>query len=150
MLKRKPRRIRKKETDVPEGYDSHFEARLHDEVLNDKWEYVPTPAPNPIFYTVEHTYHPDFVLKEDGLIVYLEAKGRFWDYAEHNKYKWIAKHLEDHEELVFLFAMPHAPMPATRKRKDGTKYSHAEWAEKNGFRWFDEFNLPEEWKRDEI
>jgi predicted nuclease of restriction endonuclease-like RecB superfamily len=147
---RKPRKIRKKETGVPKGYDSHFEARLDKEVLSEDWEYVPTPSPNPIFYKVEHSYHPDFVLKQGKKTIYLEAKGRFWDYQEYNKYKWIAKHLKKNEELVFLFAMPHAPMPATRRRKNGTKFSHREWAEKNGFRWYDEFNLPEEWKKDGI
>ena len=37
-------------------------------------------------------------------------------------------------------------MPQAKKRKDGTKRSHAEWAETNGFRWFTEQTLPKEWK----
>ena len=49
------------------------------------------------------------------------------------------------KELVFVFANPSAPMPRAKKRKDGTKRSHAEWAEANGFRWFTENNLPVEW-----
>jgi hypothetical protein len=36
-------------------------------------------------------------------------------------------------------------MPGAKKRKDGTKRTHAEWAETNKFRWFSEVNLPEEW-----
>ena len=48
-------------------------------------------------------------------------------------------------ELVFIFANPQAPMPRAKKRKDGPKRSHAEWAEANGFRWFSEYNLPDEW-----
>ena len=148
MAWRKPRKVRKKETKLPKGYDSHFEYRLDKEVLSSSWMYIPTPDPDPIPYTVEHTYHTDFMLTtEDGDIIYLEAKGRFWDYAEYNKYIWVKKALGPHEELVFLFASPYAPMPATKKRKDGTKFSHAEWAEKNDFRWFDELTLPEEWKK---
>jgi hypothetical protein len=144
---RKPRKIRKKEKAVPKGYDSHFEYRLDKEVLSDDWLYVPTPDPDPINYHVEHTYHTDFVYYEGDKTIYLEAKGRFWDYAEYNKYVWIDKALGDNEELVFLFAQPSAAMPAARKRKDGTKFSHSEWAEKNGFRWYGEYNLPKEWRK---
>ena len=36
-------------------------------------------------------------------------------------------------------------MPAAKRRKDGTKRSHAEWAEANGFRWFSEYTLPDSW-----
>jgi len=30
-------------------------------------------------------------------------------------------------------------------RKDRTKRTHAEWAEKNNFRWYSEDTLPMEW-----
>ena len=30
--------------------------------------------------------------------------------------------------------------------KDGTKRTHAEWAETNNFTWYSEETLPEEWK----
>ena len=54
-----------------------------------------------------------------------------------------------HQEiLVFLFSNPSAPMPAAKKRKDGTKRSHAEWAEKNKFRWYSVDSLPNKWKED--
>ena len=36
-------------------------------------------------------------------------------------------------------------MPQAKRRKDGTKRSHAEWAEANKFRWFSRFSLPKEW-----
>ena len=36
-------------------------------------------------------------------------------------------------------------MPQAKRRKDGTKRSHGEWAEANGFRWFSRFSLPKEW-----
>jgi hypothetical protein len=46
---------------------------------------------------------------------------------------------------VFIFAKPLAPMPAAKKRKDGSKRTHAEWAEKNNFKWYSEFDLPKQW-----
>jgi len=144
---RKPRKARPKEKRVPRGYDSNFEAHLDQEVLDDDWVHIPTPDPDPVPYVVEHTYHTDFMRVEDGKRIYLEAKGRFWDYQEHNKYVWIKKALKEDEELVFLFAEPNAPMPGARRRKDGTKYSHAAWADKHGFRWYSEYSLPEEWKK---
>lgn len=146
-MARKPRKARPKEKHVPHGYDSGFEAHLDKEVLDSNWVYVPTPDPEPVTYVVEHTYHTDFIRKEGDETIMLEAKGRFWDYQEYNKYIWIKKALPEDHELVFLFAEPNAPMPGARRRKDGTKYSHAEWAERNGFRWFSEFNLPEEWQK---
>jgi len=145
---RKPRAHRAKEKGVPKGYDSTFEKTLHKKVLSSKWIHIPTPSPDPISYHVEHKYHTDFILiEEDGKEILLEAKGRFWDYEEYNKYIWIKKALTSEQELVFLFAQPSAAMPATKTRKDGTKFSHAEWATRNGFRHFDEFSLPKEWKR---
>ena len=36
-------------------------------------------------------------------------------------------------------------MPQAKRRKDGTKRSHAEWAEANKFRWFGKYSLPKEW-----
>lgn len=36
-------------------------------------------------------------------------------------------------------------MPGAKRRKDGTKRSHGEWADTNGFRWFSEESIPDEW-----
>ena len=65
------------------------------------------------------------------------------DSTEAAKYVWIRKRLKKNEELVFLFMKPNTPMPHARKRKDGTKRTHAEWAEKNNFRWFTEETIKE-------
>ena len=75
----------------------------------------------------------------------LEGKGRCWDHKEYNKYVWIAKALPDDIELVFLFADPNAPMPQAKRRKDGTRRNHSEWASSKGFRWFSEDSIPEDW-----
>ena len=67
------------------------------------------------------------------------------DYSEYNKYVWIRKSLKPNQELVFLFSSPSSPMPQAKRRKDGTKRSHAEWAETNNFKWYSEHTLPKEW-----
>ena len=87
----------------------------------------------------------DFVRNLEGKKILLESKGRFWDYAEYSKYIWIKKVLKEDTELVFLFLKPSAPMPQAKRRKDGTKRSHGEWASANGFRWFSTESIPKEW-----
>ena len=49
-------------------------------------------------------------------------------------------------ELVFLFADPDLPMPQAKRRKDGTKRSHADWATSKKFRWYTSETIPDEWK----
>ncbi len=138
---RKPRKIRPTEKDVPKGYDSKWEYNLHNSVLKN-WKH----HTDKINYTVEHTYEPDFTKTINNIEYLLEAKGRFWDYNEYNKYVWIRKTLKPNQELIFLFSSPTSPMPQAKRRKDGTKRSHAEWAEKNNFKWYSEHNLPEDFK----
>jgi len=139
---RKPRKRRPIEKGLPKGYDSKWEHELHQNELK-SW----THHEGIIKYSIPHKYHPDFIKIIGKKTIYLEAKGRFWDYAEYNKYKWIREYLPKGCELVFLFSDPYAPMPAAKKRKDGTKRSHAEWATKNGFRWFGRGTIPTSWTK---
>ena len=138
MPRRFPRKIRPREKNVPKGYDSKWEYTLHQTLLK-SWNHHTDKVP----YVVEHKYEPDFV--KDRILI--EAKGRFWDHAEYSKYIWIRKSLPDTMELIFLFQKPYAPMPGAKKRKDGTKRTHAEWAEVNEFTWYSEETLPEEFKQ---
>jgi len=138
LPKRKPRKIRPREKNVPRGYDSKWEYELHRNIFKN-WNYHAAY----IEYIIKKKYEPDFVKDE----IIIEAKGRFWDHAEYSKYVWIRKALPDKTELVFLFQKPYAPMPQAKKRKDGTKRTHAEWAEKNNFRWYSEETLPKEFKK---
>tara|TARA_B110000902_G_scaffold95177_1_gene112685 strand:- start:145 stop:612 length:468 start_codon:yes stop_codon:yes gene_type:complete len=128
------------EKDVVAGYDSNWEYELHSGIL-DGWSFHPDKVP----YVVEHKYEPDFVTQINGKTILLEAKGRFWDFAEFSKYIWINKVLPEDTELVFLFANPSAPMPAAKMRKDGTRRSHGEWASANGFVWYSEDSIPDSW-----
>ena len=139
---RKPRKARPVEKDVPKGYDSKWEHTLHTTHLK-SWKHHTKELIN---YIVEHTYEPDFVKQIDNKTILIEAKGRFWDYPEYSKYIWIKKILSANYELVFIFKNPYAHMPQAKKRKDGTKRSHKEWAEANDFRWFSEETIPNEWK----
>ena len=36
-------------------------------------------------------------------------------------------------------------MPQAKRRKDGTKRTHSEWAEANGFRWYSSHSIPKDW-----
>ena len=36
-------------------------------------------------------------------------------------------------------------MPQAKRRKDGTKRTHSEWAESKGFRWYSSRSIPKEW-----
>ena len=137
MPKRFPRKVRPREKNVPKGYDSKWEYLLHQGVLK-SWDHHTDKIP----YVVQHNYEPDFIKDK----VLIEAKGRFWDHAEYSKYIWIRKSLPDTMELVFLFQKPYSPMPGAKKRKDGTKRTHAEWAEANNFKWYSEETLPEGFK----
>ena len=137
MPRRFPRKIRPREKNVPKGYDSKWEYTLHQTLLK-SWNHHTDKVP----YIVEHKYEPDFI--KDKILI--EAKGRFWDHAEYSKYIWIRKSLPDTMELIFLFQKPYAPMPGAKKRKDGTKRTHAEWAEANNFKWYSEETLPKEFK----
>lgn len=137
---RKPRVARPVEKDLVKGYDSNWEYELHRGILND-WSF----HTQKIDYVVEHYYEPDFVRQIGDKTILLEAKGRFWDQAEYSKYVWVKKVLPDYMELVFLFANPSAPMPQAKRRKDGTKRTHGEWATSKGFRWFSEDSIPASW-----
>ena len=107
------------------GYDSNFERMLHKSVLKD-WKH----HGDKVEYVVEHKYEPDFIREFDGKTIYIEAKGRFWDYAE----------------FVFIFADPDLPMPQAKRRKDGTRRSHADWATSKKFRWYTSETIPDEWR----
>lgn len=128
-------------------YDSATEKSL-DELLNDltaggasakplSKEFHPSPLP----YQMQREYNPDFAIhmprsSHGKHLLYVEVKGYFQDAAEMQKYPWIRESLRGPQELVFVFEDPGKEIHFYKRRKDGTKLSMAEWAEKNGFRWF--------------
>ena len=145
MPKRVPRKPRPKKIGIPKGYDSMWEVTLHETILQD-WKH----HYESIKYIIKKDYEVDFAKTIEDKTILLEAKGRFWDHAEYNKYIWIREALPANMELVFLFQKPFSPMPGAKVRKDGTKRTHAEWAETNNFRWFSEDTLPDDWRNDGV
>lgn len=115
----------------PKRYDSGFEHEVS-ESLGEGWEHHPPK----ISYVSEHTYTPDFRKEIDGKVVLVEAKGRFRSRSEASKYIAIRNALKENEELVFIFYDASKPVVGAQRRKDGTKQSHGDWADTNGFRWF--------------
>lgn len=140
---------KKRKLPVPAGYDSRLEYELHKKEFKD-WEYHPKDK---VKYEVPSTYEADFrteICSEKGLgctdsrcggkhkEILLEVKGRFRTREEASKYIHIREALNKQEketEIVFVFQDSKKAMPFVRRRKDGTKQSHGEWAEKNGFRY---------------
>lgn len=135
-------------------YDSKWEEALTKGIMKD-FDYHPKSIEY-IKPETNHKYTPDWILntfepvynflgKDKGYhkTIYIEAKGRFRSREEMQKYIWIKDSLSDDEELVFLFQKPRQPVFGVKARKDGTKMSHAEFAEKHGIRWFSEDTIKE-------
>ena len=118
------------------GYDSKLEQRVHEGPLKDA-KHHSTKVP----YVWEHRYEPDFVLESESSKTLVECKGYFMDRDDASKYLWVRKALPPTTELVFCFEHPHKAIHFQAKKQDGTKMTHAQWAEKNGFRWFDETTI---------
>lgn len=121
------------------SFDSKWEQKLTEGVLKDH-EYHPDIK---IGYTVHHHYKPDFRVLLNNKTLLVEAKGRFIDTEDASRYIWIRECLPPNHELVFLFYNPETPMPRARRRKDGTRYTVREFAEKYGFRWYTETTIKE-------
>ncbi len=125
------------------AYDSLTEKRLHEGAFKEAEFHT-----KKITYAVEHKYEPDFVIKKsDGISFIVEVKAIFNDSSEASKYTWIKKFLQDDEVLIMIFEKPHQGIHWKAKRKDGTKMTYAEWADKNGIMWLSEedaYKLTEE------
>ena len=127
-------------------FDSGFERKLY--AILDPLEANYHPTDCKLYYTVTSGYEPDFVVwNDDGTTTYVEAKGRFRDATEARKYRAVRDSLKPTEELVFIFQNPNVAMPNTSKRRDGTKYSISEWADKYNFTWYTAETVPEHWRR---
>lgn len=118
---------------------SKFEVDLKKKLKACKYE------PFKVAYTWEAEYIPDFV-PIDNTNILIEAKGRFRTRQEAKKYVAV-RNCNPEVEIVFVFMNPRAPMPGAKRRKDGTKLTHGEWAEKNNFTYYTIRNLPDEWKK---
>lgn len=122
--------------------DSKFEKKLSLGLLKDA---ILKPKPW-VKYQLPKTYKPDFKMDIGKFEVYIDSKGMFEDNDEARKYKFIREAIEDQEYVqgdripifVLLFQTPDLEIWYKDRRKDGTKMTHAEWADKNGIKWFSE------------
>ena len=136
----KRRKVFKKRKAVPKGYDSGLEYDLHIGELSG-FDHHTRKIP----YVSSHTYEPDFIRVQGDNALLVEVKGRFRENREATKYIDVRKVLPADQELIFIFQDAAKPMPFARKRKDGTKFTHGDWAEKNEFRYYCcKQGLPEE------
>jgi len=120
---------------------SKFEEVLQKKLKNCDYE------PTKVKYKWEAAYIPDFVPRSDPNIL-IEVKGRFRTSNEARKYVAVIESNPD-KQIVFIFMRPDLPMPSAQRRKDGTKRTHAEWAESHGFLWYTIDTIPKEWCNNE-
>lgn len=104
---------------------SRLELRFEDILLANKaeYEYEVTKIPY-IVPESKHNYTVDWTLL-NGLLI--ETKGYLSDHQERYKYVLIKQQYPD-LDLRFVFDNPN-------KLCGGTKYTHAKWADKFGFKW---------------
>lgn len=130
------RKVRKKQS-LPKGIDSKLELTLSQSALQGcNWK------PKSLEYYVHKEYHPDAQYGD----LLIEIKGYFRTSAEASKYVHIQAQNSEYE-LVFIFANPDKPITWAKRRKDGTRMTHAQWADRNNFKYYSTHNTPKEWSR---
>ena len=113
-----------------------FEERVIDDLNNRGVSYK--YEPEKISYVVERHYIPDLLINQ----MWVELKGYFRQDAQRKMKAVKAQHPE--LDIRFVFQKADSPIQGAKKRKDGSKMTCAEWAERNGFVW-SEGTIPEEW-----
>ena len=99
------------------------------------YEYEPCKLP----YTVERNYIPDLLIGD----VYVEVKGYFRQDAQRKMRSIREQH--PNLDIRFLFQRGNSPVQGSKKRKDGTRMTCGEWAERHGFVWAEGEEIPDEW-----
>jgi hypothetical protein len=100
-----------------------------------QYQYEPHTVP----YTVERKYIPDLYISGK----YVECKGYFRQDAQ-RKMKAVKSQHPD-LDIRFLFQRGDSPIQGAKKRKDGSKMTCGEWADRNGFVWAEGETIPEDW-----
>lgn len=100
--------------------------------------------PDKLAYYVERHYVPDLKLGTVNSVggILVELKGYFRQDAQRKMKAVKAQHPD--LDIRFVFQKADATIQGAKKRKDGTKMTCAEWADRNGFVWA-EGTIPEEW-----
>jgi hypothetical protein len=122
-----------------EATRSGFEARVLLDLRNRGVSYCYESDKEVLDYVIEHKYHPDIVLL-NGILI--EVKGFF---LTEDRRKMIAVRKQNPEkDIRLLFQNSSSPVEGAVKRKDGSKLTNKEWAEKHGFQWASKF-VPQGW-----
>lgn len=122
----------------PKPFKSWLEHKLKTGQLNKL-----TYEPETVLYDViiqNKKYTPDFVSK--GRCI--EVKGVFSDRAEADKYLHIRN---SGHTVLFVFQNPSQPLPWAYRRKNGSRMTHADWADKHGFEWCSADFIPPDWTK---
>lgn len=88
------------------------------------------PSDYRIPFVIEHKYKPDNICKENDRIIF-EIKGVIRTLEESRKYRCVAKQWNVH--FVFVFQCKNIICPWARPRVDGSRMTHEQWCENNGF-----------------
>tara|TARA_R110002167_G_scaffold307969_1_gene512592 strand:+ start:206 stop:568 length:363 start_codon:yes stop_codon:yes gene_type:complete len=94
--------------------------------------------PEKLSYYVERNYIPD--LKIGTMIV--ELKGYFRQDSQRKMKAVKSQHPE--LDIRFVFQKASSTIQGAKKRKDGSKMTCQQWADRNGFIWAEK-TIPEEW-----
>lgn len=100
------------------------------------YEYEPCNLP----YVVRRNYVPDLKIKE----MYIEVKGYFRQDAQRKMRNVKEQHPD--LDIRFLFQKNNSTLQGAKRRKDGSKMTCAQWAERYGFE-YAEGVIPDEWLR---
>ena len=95
--------------------------------------------PHSLTYSVTRDYIPDLLIGE----MYIEIKGYFRQDAQRKMRAVKKQHPE--KDIRFLFQRADATIQGAKKRKDGTKMTCREWAERYGFQYAQGEEIPEQW-----
>jgi Phage endonuclease I len=109
------------------GFERSLAANLSSRGIKFRYESQQVP------YVLERTYNPDFEMVDHGF--FIEAKGLL----DRDSKAKMAAVKQQHPEIDIRFVFMQAA-----KRIPRTRQTHAQWAEKHGFKWA-EGTAPEEW-----
>ena len=98
-----------------------------------------TFEPHSLPYSVTRDYIPDLLIGE----MYVEIKGYFRQDAQRKMRAVKKQHPE--KDIRFLFQRANATVQGAKKRKDGSKMTCKEWAERYGFQYAEGEEIPEKW-----
>lgn len=114
-------------------FEQRVIGKLKDAGVNYEYE------PHTLSYSVERSYVPDLKIGD----IYVELKGYFRQDAQ-RKMKAVKSQHPD-LDIRFLFQRANSPVQGAKVRKDGTKMTCSEWADRYGFTWGEGEIIPKEW-----